>query len=354
MNLAIPARILAPLALAMAVSLPSIAQAQERLSVYAWAEYLPDAVLQAFTKETGIKVDYGTFDSNEALYAKLKLLQTSKAKESYDVIFPSSYMVSKMAREGMLQPLDKAQLPNFEQLDNSMLNKDFDPNNQYSMPYAFGSTAIAINRDDLPDTKMTSWQDLWDKSWKNQLMLTDDIRESFQMALLTLGFSANSKDPAEIKSAYEKLQPLQANVLLYNSDNPRLPYVTGETSLGLLWSDQAYKTQQDGIALEYVYPTEGAIFWVDSAVIPANAKSVDAAHQFLNFLMRPEVAAQVIQELGIAVPNQGAKPLLPKEVAENQVLFPSAELIEQGHFQDDLGDEVLAIYEDYWVKLRSQ
>lgn len=342
------------LAWIMAATFPMLAQAQDRLSVYAWAEYLPDAVLQAFSKETGIKVDYASFDSNEALYAKLKLLQTSKAKESYDVIFPSSYMVSKMAREGMLQPLDKSKLPHFAKLDDSVLNKDFDPDNRYSLPYSFGSTGIAINRDDLADAEVGSWQDLWDDRWESQLMLTDDIRESFQMALLTLGLSANSREPAEIKAAYEKLIPLQNNVLLYNSDNPRLPYVTGETSLGLLWSDQAYKTQQDGLALNYVYPREGAIFWVDSAVIPSNAKSVAAAHQFLDFLMRPEVAAQIIQELGIAVPNKGAKALLPAEVANNPVLFPSAEVINQGHFQEDLGDEVLAIYEGYWVKLRSQ
>ncbi|OIN04307.1 extracellular solute-binding protein [Oceanisphaera psychrotolerans] len=343
-----------PLALVVAATLPAIAHAQDRLSVYAWAEYLPDDVLQAFTEETGVKVDYASFDSNEALYAKLKLLQTSKASESYDLIFPSSYMLSKMAREGMLQPLDKNKLPHFSQLDDSMLDKDFDPGNRYSMPYAFGSTAIAVNRDDLADAEVKSWQDLWDSRWQGQLMLTDDIRESFQMALLTLGYSANSREPAEIEAAYQKLVPLQDNVLLYNSDNPRMPYVTGETSLGLLWSDQAYKTQQDGIALEYVYPEEGAIFWVDSAAIPADARSVDAAHQFLDFLMRPEIAAQIIQELGIAVPNKGAKPLLPAEVATSPVLFPSSEVVGKGHFQDDLGDETLAIYEEYWVKLRSR
>lgn len=343
-----------PLALVVAASLPMMVQAQERLSVYAWAEYLPDDVLQAFTEETGVKVDYASFDSNEALYAKLKLLQTSKASESYDLVFPSSYMLSKMAREGMLQPLDKSKLPHFDQLDDSMLNKDFDPGNRYSMPYSFGSTGIAVNRDELPDADIHSWQDLWDSRWQSQLMLTDDIRENFQMALLTLGYSANSREPAEIEAAYNKLLPLQDNVLLYNSDNPRMPYVTGETSLGMLWSDQAYKTQQDGIALEYVYPQEGAIFWVDSAAIPANAKSVDAAHQLLDFLMRPEIAAQIIQQLGIAVPNKGAKPLLPTEVAESPVLFPTAAVIEQGHFQDDLGDETLAVYEDYWVRLRSR
>ncbi len=343
-----------PLALVVAATLPAIAHAQDRLSVYAWAEYLPDDVLQAFTEETGVKVDYASFDSNEALYAKLKLLQTSKASESYDLIFPSSYMLSKMAREGMLQPLDKSKLPHFSQLDDSMLDKDFDPGNRYSMPYAFGSTAIAVNRDDLADAEVKSWQDLWDSRWQGQLMLTDDIRESFQMALLTLGYSANSREPAEIEAAYQKLVPLQDNVLLYNSDNPRMPYVTGETSLGLLWSDQAYKTQQDGIALEYVYPEEGAIFWVDSAAIPADARSVDAAHQFLDFLMRPDIAAQIIQELGIAVPNKGAKSLLPADVAASPVLFPSSEVVGKGHFQDDLGDETLAIYEEYWVKLRSR
>lgn len=342
-----------PLAIAVAASLPMMAQAQDRLSVYAWAEYLPEGVLTDFTKETGVKVDYATFDSNEALYAKLKLLQTSGASESYDLIFPSSYMLSKMAREGMLQPLDKSKLPHFAQLEPSMLDREFDPGNRFSVPYAFGSTAIAVNRDDLADAEITSWQDLWDSQWQGRLMLTDDIRENFQMALLTLGHSANSREPAEIKAAYDKLVTLQDNVLLYNSDNPRMPYVAGEVSLGLIWSDQAYKTQQDGMALEYVYPEEGAIFWVDSAAIPANATSVDAAHQFMDFLMRPEIAARIIQELGIAVPNQGAKALLPAEVAGNQVLFPSGDIVAKGHFQDDLGDEVLAVYEEHWVRLRS-
>lgn len=343
-----------PLAIAVAATLPVMAQAQDRLSVYAWAEYLPDGVLQSFTKETGIKVDYATFDSNEALYAKLKLLQTSGASESYDLIFPSSYMLSKMAREGMLQPLDKSKLPNLSQLEPSLLDREFDPGNRFSVPYAFGSTAIAVNRDDLADANITAWQDLWDSQWQGQLMLTDDIRENFQMALLTLGHSANSREPEEIKAAYEKLLTLQDNVLLYNSDNPRMPYVAGEVSLGLIWSDQAYKTQQDGMNLEYVYPEEGAIFWVDSAAVPANAKSADAAHQFMDYLMRPDVAALIIQELGIAVPNQGARALLPTEVADNPVLFPSSETVAKGHFQDDLGDEVLAVYEQYWVKLRSQ
>ncbi|PSJ47880.1 spermidine/putrescine ABC transporter substrate-binding protein [Zobellella endophytica] len=342
-----------PLAIAVAASLPLVAQANDRLSVYAWAEYLPDSVLTDFTKETGVRVDYATFDSNEALYAKLKLLQTSGASESYDLIFPSSYMLSKMAREGMLTPLDKSKLPHLEQLEPSLLDREFDPGNRFSVPYAFGSTAIAVNRDELADAEITSWQDLWSGQWQGQLMLTDDIRENFQMALLTLGHSANSREPAEIKAAYDKLVTLQDNVLLYNSDNPRMPYVAGEVSLGLIWSDQAYKTQQDGMPLEYVYPEEGAIFWVDSAAIPANAKSVDAAHQFIDFLMRPEIAARIIQELGIAVPNQGAKALLPAEVADNQVLFPSGDIVAKGHFQDDLGDEVLAVYEEHWVRLRS-
>ncbi|MBL1377321.1 extracellular solute-binding protein [Zobellella iuensis] len=342
-----------PLAIAVAASLPLVAQANNRLSVYAWAEYLPDAVLAQFTKETGVKVDYATFDSNEALYAKLKLLQTSGARESYDLIFPSSYMLSKMAREGMLQPLDKSKLPHLEQLEPSLLDREFDPGNQYSVPYAFGSTAIALNRDELADAEVNSWASLWDSRWQGQLMLTDDIRENFQMALLTLGHSANSQDAGEIKAAFEKLQALKDNVLLYNSDNPRMPYVTGEASIGLIWSDQAYKTQQDGMNLEYIYPEEGAIFWVDSAAIPSNAKSADAAHQFIDFLMRPEIAASIIEELGIAVPNQGAKALLPAEVAENQVLFPSGETVAKGHFQDDLGDEVLAVYEEHWVRLRA-
>ncbi|WP_019933648.1 extracellular solute-binding protein [Oceanimonas smirnovii] len=342
------------LALALAAALPLLAQAESRLSVYAWAEYLPETVLNDFTKATGITVDYASFDSNEALYAKLKLLQSSGAKESYDVIFPSSYMLSKMAREGMLLPLDKTRLPHFSALEPALLNRDFDPDNTYSMPYAFGSTAIAINRDELPDAGVTSWNDLWRSDFAGQLMLTDDIRENFQMALLALGMNANSEQQDDIVAAHEKLQALQPNVLLYNSDNPRLPYMTGEANIGLLWSDQAYKAQQDGLSLEYIYPEEGAIFWVDNAAIPANAREADAAHQFLDYLMRPEVAAQIITELGLAVPNREAKTLLPAEIAENPVLFPSATVVENGHFQHDLSDAAQLEYEQYWVKLRTQ
>ncbi|WP_417605814.1 ABC transporter substrate-binding protein [Oceanimonas baumannii] len=342
------------LAAVLGAALPLLAHAEERLSVYAWAEYLPETVLQAFTKESGIAVDYASFDSNEALYAKLKLLQSSGAKESYDVIFPSSYMLSKMAREDMLLPLDKSKLPHFSSLEPALLNRDFDKDNTYSMPYAFGSTAIAVNRDELPEAIVRGWGDLWRNDFAGQLMLTDDIRENFQMALLSLGLDANSEKPEDIAAAYEKLQTLQPNVLLYNSDNPRMPYITGETNIGLLWSDQAYKTQQDGLNLDYVYPQEGAIFWVDSAAIPANAKAPDAAHRFLDYLMRPEVAAQIITELGLAVPNQQAKALLPKDIAEHPVLFPAASEVENGHFQHDLSDEVLAVYEGYWIKLRTQ
>ena len=279
--------------------------ASEKVYIYNWTEYIPDAVLEQFTSETGIKVIYSTYESNETMYAKLKLIKG----EGYDLVFPSTYFVSKMSKEGMLQPLNHALLPNLAGLDTSLMDKEFDPGNVYSIPYMWGSTGIGVNGDVIAASEVNSWQDLWRKEYRGQVLLQDDMREVFHMALRIKGYSSNSRNPGEIEEAYELLKELMPNVLVFNSDSPRLPYLAGEVTVGMIWNGEAWMAQQENKAITYIYPSEGANFWVDSFVIPAGAENVENAHTFINFMLRPDIAKACVEENGFATPVTAALPI---------------------------------------------
>ena len=324
------------------------ALAGEKVYVYNWTEYIPETVLEQFTKETGIEVVYSTYDSNETMYAKLKLIK----EDGYDVVFPSTYFVSKMGKEGMLQPLDHSQLPNKKDLDPQLLDKAYDLGNIYSLPYMWGSTGMAYNSLVVPEKEVTSWKDLWNPKYKGQLLLQDDMREVFHMALKIQGHSSNTTDPKEIEAAYLLLKDLMPNVLVFNSDSPRLPYLAGEVNVGMMWNGEAWMAQQENPAIRYVYPSEGANLWVDSYVIPTTARNVKNAHQFINFMMKPEVAKICVEENGFATPVTTALPLLDENVRSSLTIFPTKEIMDNGEFQTDVG-KALPIYQQYWEKLRT-
>jgi len=318
------------------------------LYFYNWTEYVPPGLLEQFTKETGIKVIYSTYESNETMYAKLKTYKDG----AYDLVVPSTYFVSKMRKEGMLQKIDKSRLSNFSNLDPAMLNKPFDPNNDYSIPYIWGATAIGVNSEAMDPKGVTRWADLWKPEYKQSLVLTDDAREVFQIALRKLGYSGNTTNPQEIEAAYHELQKLMPNVAVFNSDNPANPFMEGEVNLGMVWNGSAYVARQAGIPLEIVWPEEGGIFWMDNLSIPANAKNVDGALQLINFLLRPEIAKQVAETIGYPTPNLAARKLLPKNVAGDKSLYPDESVLKAGEWQDDVGD-TSRVYEDYYQKLKS-
>lgn len=318
------------------------------LYFYNWTEYVPPGLLEQFTKETGIKVIYSTYESNETMYAKLKTYKEG----AYDLVVPSTYFVDKMRKEGMIQKIDKSQLTNFKNLDPEVLNKPFDPNNDYSIPYIWGATAIGINSDEIDPKSVTSWADLWKPQYKSSLLLTDDAREVFQIALRKLGYSGNTTDPKEIEAAYKELQKLMPNVAAFNSDNPANPYMEGEVNLGMVWNGSAYVARQAGTPLQVVWPKEGGIFWMDSLAIPANAKNKEGALKLINFLLRPDVAKEVAETIGYPTPNLAARKLLSPEVANDKSLYPDAETISKGEWQNDVGD-ASAIYEQYYQKLKA-
>ncbi|NBI12634.1 extracellular solute-binding protein [[Haemophilus] felis] len=321
----------------------------QKLYVYNWTDYIPSSVIDDFKKETGIEVIYSTFESNEEMFAKLKLTSQSRG---YDVVFPSSYYINKMIKDNMLQKIEHSKLSNFNQIPKHLLNKEFDPNNQYSLPYVYGLTGIAVNKDDIDPTTITSWADLWKPEFKGKVLLTSDAREVFHIALLLNGKSPNTQKEEEIKQAYERLLTLLPNVLVFNSDSPEVPYVQGEVSLGMIWNGSAYLAHKENPSLQFVYPKEGAVFWMDNYAIPKNARNVEGAHKFIDFLLRPENAKIVVERMGFSMPNEGAKVLLNPAIANDTTLFPPAEEVEKGIMQGDVGDAV-DIYEKYWSKLKT-
>ncbi|WP_264272857.1 spermidine/putrescine ABC transporter substrate-binding protein PotD [Duffyella gerundensis] len=335
-------------ALAAGLSTAQASDDSKTLYFYNWTEYVPPGLLEQFTKETGIKVIYSTYESNETLYAKLKTWKDG----AYDLIVPSTYFVAKMRNEGMIQKIDKSALSNFHNLDPNLLNKPFDPNNDYSIPYIWGATAIGVNSDVIDPKSVTRWADLWKPEYKQSLLMTDDAREVFQVALRKLGLSGNSTDPKEIEAAYNELRKLMPNVLTFNSDNPGNPYMEGEVNLGMVWNGSAYVARQAGTPLQIVWPEEGGIFWMDSLAIPANAKNKAGALKLINFLLRPDVAAKVAETIGYPTPNLAAKKLLPTEVANDPSLYPPEAVIQKGEWQNDVG-EASVLYETLFQKLKA-
>lgn len=324
------------------------ALASEKLYVYNWTEYVPNDLLKEFEKETGIDVIYSTYDSNETMYAKVAL---QKGK-GYDVIVPSADYISKMSREGLLQKIDQAKLPGMKHLDPNLLNKPYDPGNQFSVPYLWGSTAIGINTAAMPAGSIKSWQDLWNPAYKNSLLLTDDVREVFHMALKIKGYSANTTDEAQIREAYELLVKLMPNVLAFNSDAPKMPFIAGDVNLGMIWNGEAEQAREELPSLQYIYPAEGAVFWADSFAIPVGAANPAGAHRFIEFMLRPENAVRCVSMVGYATPNKDAMPLLDEKLRNNKTIFPDQADLDRGEFHKDVGDAT-AVYEKYWQQLKT-
>lgn len=326
----------------------SIALAQ-RVVIYNWTEYIPVGVIEEFEQQTGITVEYNTFESNESMYQKVLNNQNT----SYDVIVPSNDYVSKMAAEGLLQKLNHQLIPNLVHLDPDLLNQAYDEGNQFSVPYIWGSTGIGINTKKIDIIDVTGWQNLWDRRWKDSLLLIDDMRDVFHMALKVNGHSANSQDPIEIKQAYELLKQLMPNVRLYNSEAPRLPFMANHVDLGMMWNGEIIMAQKESNNIKYIYPSEGAALWMDSFAIPKTAKNITAAHAFINFLLKPDIAKRTVEELGYATPNKSALELLDDDIKNNSIIFPPRHVIKNGEFHQDLGASI-NLYNRYWQMLKTK
>jgi spermidine/putrescine transport system substrate-binding protein len=321
--------------------------ADQELYVYNWSEYMPEAVLQQFTEETGIRINLSTYDSNEAMYAKVRMMDA----KGYDVIVPSTDFVARMRREELLQPLNKALLPNLVNISAKLLDRPFDPGNLVSVPYMWGSTAIAVNSADPVARTVKNLSDLWKPEIKGKLLLPNDMRSVIGLGLRKLGYSVNETDPARIQEACTILNPLVDNVRVFDSDSPKQALLNNEVQVAVLWNGEAYTASGENDQIRFIYPPEGFSLWLDSLCIPKGARNIPAAHTFIDFLLRPDVAAQISEELGYSSPNLKALTLLPDEVRTNPIVYPDDATTARGEFEIDLG-EAIKTYERCWTTLK--
>ncbi|MCZ0755666.1 ABC transporter substrate-binding protein [Anoxybacillus sp. J5B_2022] len=317
------------------------------LIVYNWGDYIDSELITMFEKQTGLKVIYQTFDSNEAMMAKI-----AQGGTTFDVAVPSEYAVSKMKEEGLLLPLDHKKLPNLKYIDPRFLNLSFDPNNRYSVPYFWGTVGIVYNRDMLGGKKITSWNDLWDKDLRNQILLVDGAREVMGMALNSLHYSLNDTNKAHLEEAKRKLDALTPNVKAIVGDEIKMLIANEEAAVGVVWSGDAAEMIAENDKLDYVVPKEGSNLWFDNMVIPKTAKNIDGAHQFINFMLDPKHAAQNAEYVGYSTPNKKALEYLPKEIVDDKRFYPDFDSIEHLEVYENLGKRMLAYYNELFLEFK--
>lgn len=320
---------------------------KNKLTIYNWGDYIDADLIEQFEKEAGITVVYETFDSNEAMMTKIE-----QGGTAYDVAVPSEYMIDKMIQEDLLLPLDHEKLSNLDNIDDRFMDLPFDPKNKYSIPYFWGTVGIVYNSKMLGDIEITSWSDLWDPRLKNEILLVDGAREVMGMGLNSLGYSLNDLNHDHLNEAKKKLDLLMPNVKAIVGDESRMLLENEEASIGLVWSGVASEIMAENEDLEFVVPKEGSNLWFDNMVIPKTAKNVEAAHQFINFMLDAEVAAQNTEYVSYATPNKEAMNYLPEEIVNDERFYPAPDLTERLEVYENLGKKNLAYYNELFLRFK--
>ncbi len=315
------------------------------LNVYNWGDYIDQDTLEAFTARTGIKINYDMYETNEDMYTKLK-----RSNASYDVIFPSDYMVERMIREKMLLPLDYAAMPNASaNTDPRFTKQAYDPESAYSVPYTWGTMGILYNTSMVQEAP-TSWNTLWDSAYEGNLLMLNSARDSIGIALKHLGYSLNSVDPAELEAAKQSLIEQSPLVLAYVVDDVKDKMIAGEAAVALVWSGDAQYCISENPDLAYVIPSEGSNIFFDALCVPASSKHPTEAMRFIDFLCEAEIAKQNYEYVGYAIPNTGAIELMGADYTDSPVSNPPQELLDICEVFRHLGDEV-KVYDQLWTEI---
>lgn len=326
------------------------AKGSGKVVVYNWGEYMDPDVITQFEEETGIQVVYDEYETNEIMYPKV-----AAGAASYDLICPSDYMIAKMIENDMLQPINFDHIPNYTNIDEEYITKSqgFDPENRYSIPYCWGTVGILYNTTMVDDT-VDSWDILWDEKYKDNILMQDSVRDAFMVAEKLLGYDINTTDEDEVKAAADKLIEQKPLVQAYVIDQVRDKMIGGEAALGVIYSGEAIYTKRENPDLEYVIPKEGTNVWIDSWVIPKDAKNVENAEKFLDFLCRGDIAAKNFEYITYSTPNKAARELITDEDIKNStVAFPTSDMLENSEVYTYIGEDGDALYAKYWDKVKS-
>ncbi len=326
----------------------SEAGSEGTLTIFNWGEYIDPDLITKFEEETGIKVIYETFDSNEALLTKVKSGSTS-----YDIIVPSDYMIKKMKDLDLLKKLDKNKITNFDNLNPKLINLSFDKENEYSIPYFWGTLGIVYNPN-LVDEDQTfeNWEDLWDERLKNNILLVDGAREMLGLALQSEGYSVNETDPVKLRLAEKKLELMGGNVKAINNDEKTMLMVNNEAAVAITFSGSAAGMMAQNEELIYSVPKAGSNIWFDNMVIPKTSKNEEAAYKFINFMLEPENAAQNAEYIGYATPVKAALELLPEEVTSDEEFYPNEETMKNLEVYESQSQKIVQLQNDLFLEFK--
>lgn len=318
--------------------------------VYNWGEYIDPDVITMFEEETGIKVVYDEFETNEEMYPKVEA-----GAVTYDLICPSDYMIQKMVDNNLLAEIDFDNVPNISNIGDSYMetSKSFDPENKYSIPYMWGTVGILYNTT-MVDEEVNSWSILWDEKYSGEIIMQKSVRDAFAVALKLDGHSLNSTNEEELAQAKQKLLDQKPLVQAYYIDEVRDAMIAGDAALAVIYSGEALYTQDYNEDLAYVVPDEGSNIWIDSWVIPKNCNNKEGAEKFLNFLCRPDIAKMNFEYITYSTPNEAAKDLLDDDMKNNTTVFPSDELIANQEVFNYLGEDMEGYYNTLWKEVRGE
>ncbi len=304
---------------ALAVSLVALsAHAAKELNLFGWSEYVPQAVIDGFTQETGIKVNFETFSSNEELLAKLIAGGTA-----YDLIQPSDYAAEVLIRQKLVSPIDAAKLPNLKHIEPGFLRRPHDPEGKFTVPYMAGTVGIVVNTERVKEP-VRGYKDLFQPKYKDRIVVLNDNRELLTWALYSLGLPINDINPQVLNQAKPVVAEWVKLVKVFDSDSPKTPLLNGDVDLGIVWSGEAAILWREDRKFHYVIPAEGAHQFLDVLAIPANAENKEAAHAFIDYLLRPEVSVLISEAFPYTNPNLAARKLLTPEQLANPASYPKS------------------------------
>lgn len=323
------------------------------LYVYSWGDYLSPEVLEQFEEETGIHVILDEFDTNESMYPRV-----AEGAENYDVLCPSDYMIQKLIENNLLQPLDFSQLPNATEYigeDFFRQSEAFDKGHIHNVPYCWGTVGIMYNIR-MVDEPVDSWSILWNPKYKGKILMQDSARDAFMIPLRLQGHSMNTKDPQQLQAARDMLIAQKPLVQAYGVDDIRDKLSSGEAALGVIFSGEAINLMKANPDLRFCpAPKEGTNLFIDSWVIPKNARHVENAHKFINFICRPDIAAKNFESLGYSTPNLAVR----EQEEENEdmegyleVAFPPEEVYHGQETYSYLGKELDKLYTSLWLQVK--
>lgn len=327
------------------------AQGEEKvLNLFTWANYVPDDVVSKFESETGIKVNYSNFSTNEEMLAKLQAVNGSQ----YDVIICSDYIIEVMGKqtEVLMQPINKDNIANYKNTDPAYLGQYYDKENKYSIPYTLGAQMIVYNTDKIKKD-IKGIKDLWDTSLKESVVLLDDPRSVIGMALTKLGYDINETDKAKLDEAKKELVKLKPNLKVFDADTPHNSLISEDTTIGVMWGSQASAAVKGNSKLKIVYPEEGMQFGEDSLVIPVKAPHQKNAETFINFMLDGENSNMATTATEYISTNTAAKEFMSQEYLNNKAVFVPSEEFSKAKHLSDVGDATKE-YDLIWSEFKQQ